>query len=102
MLCKAKIDYNDIFKMNNIAVIIKKGKKKFKSKKAPMTVCTYLNKAILKDESTLYFIRSDITYSDLKLKNHTRMELLNGRQLLNMANRSLKDYRKAMAFIGDK
>ena len=102
MLCEAKIDYADLFETSDIAVVTKKGKKKFKSKKAPTTVRTYLNKAVSKDESALFYIGSDITFSDLKLKNRTGTELLNGRQLLDMAKRGMKDFRKAMAFTGDK
>ena len=102
MLREAKINYTGLLETSNIAITIKKGKKKFKLKKVLVIARTHLNKAILRDESTLYYAGSNITHSDLKLRNHTGTELLSRYQLVYIAKRGLRDYRKAMAFAGDK
>ena len=100
LLSEAKVEYADLYESTDIAIVTKKGSKR-KKMKANATDRKHLNQTMSRDESAFYYVGTDIRYHDLKLKNRTGETLLNGRQLLDMAKRGLKDYRKAMAFTGD-
>ena len=102
MLADAKMEYVDLFETTDITIVTKKSKKKTKSSRAPTTVRIYLKQSLSKDKNTIYYVGSNITGSDLKLKNRTGAELLSGHQMVDMAKKGLRDFRKAMTFTGDR
>ena len=86
LLSKRKVEYANLCVLADITMKTKKGKKK-KKKKMDATDRKYLNQTMSRDDSAFYYVGTDITYHDLKLKKRTRTELLNGYQLLDMAKR---------------
>ena len=106
MLCQGKFQYSDLFESKEIRTVTRKSvlsnKKKDKQKTTTAATRQYLKQSLSRDDSVFYYLGSDISYHDLKKKNRTGVTLLNGRQLLDMAKRGLKDYRKALAYATDK
>jgi len=100
-LSEAKVEYADLYDTTEVRNVTKKSSGSKNSNKTT-TTRTYLKQSISKDDSAFYYVGTDITYRDLRLKNRVGTVLLNGRQLLDMAKKGMTDYRKAMAFTSDK
>jgi hypothetical protein len=95
MLTEGKLHYADLYDTTTHRNVTSKKKK---------TTCSkvVLKQSLSKDETRLYYLGTDINVDDLEKKNRSGDTLLNGRQLVDMAKRGLRDYRKAMAFTSDK
>ena len=100
MLAEGTSVYKDLYQIKAQSMIVSK-KTTTKNKKKVYTR-RHLKQKFSRDENRLYYIGSDITHSDLEKKNRTGQELLNGRQITDMAKRGLRDYRKALAFACEK
>jgi hypothetical protein len=62
-----------------------------------------LKPTLSREEFMTFTAGEEINCADLKRKHHlTSDEHLSGRNLLDMARRGMKDFRKAMAFAKDK
>jgi hypothetical protein len=95
MLSEGKLHYADLYDTTLHRNVTSKKKK---------TTCSkvVLKQSLSKDDTRLYYLGTDINVDDLEKKNRSGATLLNGRQLVDMAKRGLRDYRKAMAFTTDK
>ena len=95
MLCEGKLHYGDLYESSLQRNLTSR-------KKKTTTTKIYLKENLSRDDSRVFYLGTDIFFNDLQKKNRSGDTLLNGRQLIDMAKRGLRDYRKAMAFTTDK
>ena len=99
MLAEGTSHYQDLYESGVVSMVTKKDSKR---KKKQDVTRRHLRINLSRDETTLYYVGSEITYGDLEKKNRQGNEVLNGRQLTDMAKKGLREYRKALAFANMK
>lgn len=99
MLAEGTSHYQDLYESGVVSMVTKKDSKR---KKRQDVTRRHLRINLSRDETTLYYVGSEITYGDLEKKNRQGNEVLNGRQLTDMAKKGLREYRKALAFANMK
>ena len=101
MLTEGKLHYADLYDSPKQRNVTSRSSNR-KGRSTNLSTRIFLKPTLSLDHSRLFFLGTDITFSDLEKKKHSGSTLLNGRQLVDMAKRGLKDYRKALAFTTDK
>ena len=99
MLADGISAYKDLYDVKTQSIIIKKNGKRTNMNKNELT----LKQLLSRTEFLTFTAGDEITTADL-VKKHRRSstELVSGRQLFGMAERGMRDYRKALAFTKDK
>jgi hypothetical protein len=101
MLAEGTSHYKDLYETGVVSIVTSKVASKKKNRPEQVSR-RHLKIDLSRDENTLYYVGSEIRHEDLEKKNRVGRELLNGRQLTDMARRGLKSYRKALSFANDK
>ena len=91
LFAQANINYRDFFDSETVT----------SSKKTDTSsdiVRYYLKPSITQDPTRRYFSGVDLRYDDLEKKNRTGSALITGRNLVDMALRGVRNFKKALAF----
>lgn len=95
LLSSASLNYKDMFEEENVVITSKKT--------TTSSVVKYcLKTSLSRDQSRKYYVGEDILAPDLEKKNRSGALLVSGRNLLDMALRGIKCYKKALAFCLQK
>ena len=104
MLTEGTSYYKDLYDVKTKRIVVTQKNAKKSSKTKQIGKKSLVLKTLLSREDFMTFTAGDeIDLADLKRKHRiTSTEALSGRNLLDMARRGMRDFRKAMAFAKDK